>query len=469
MALSEDKTLILRSGTGQERSCFGARPSLLVVSGPEQGREIDVGVEPFSIGSSEDSDFKITDPAVSRRHCIISIDSGGYVITDTNSTNGTFVRGVRVMRAYLLHGDEIRIGSTRMIFNPPHGSAEIPLSESSSFGNLLGASLAMRRIFYLAETYAPTDASLMLCGETGTGKEILAEEIHRHSRRASKPFVVIDCSSIAHDVVESELFGHVKGAFTGAVADRAGSFAMADGGTVFLDEIGELPVDLQPKLLRIIEKREIKPVGGNSFRRVNVRVICATNKNLREEVAAGRFREDLFYRLSVVNIELPPLRNRKEDIPLLASFFAKTLHGDGALSQISDFDGSMAELQRYDWPGNVRELRNLIDRAFYSIRRPVDLTLCMRLGSGAYQGFVRHGLQDDGTESEAALKPDVSKPFKEEKNKLICDFEKKYIVALLKRNGGNVSKSAREADIERAYLQRLIRKYGIAAASHDGL
>ena len=245
---------------------------------------------------------------------------------------------------------------------------------------MLGRSTAMRRIFHIAETYAPTDATVMITGETGTGKEVLAEEIHKHSPRARRPYVVIDCASMAKELIESELFGHVRGAFTGANADRQGAFETADGGTVFLDEIGDLAPELQPKLLRVLEKREIRRVGDNRVRKINVRIICATNRRLEEEVNAGRFREDLYYRLSVVRIELPPLRRRKEDIPLLAKAFLENMHGKGAMSQVLHFDETMDLFKRHDWPGNVRELRNLLEVAFYASQRPVDLGAFLGLG-----------------------------------------------------------------------------------------
>ena len=286
----------------------------------------------------------------------------------------------------------------------------------------------------------------------------MAEEIHRHSGRAAKPFVVIDCAALAKDLVESELFGHVKGAFTGAASDRPGAFEYANGGTVFLDEIGDLAPDLQPKLLRVLEKREIRRVGTNAVQKVDVRIICATNRRMDAEVNEGRFREDLFYRLCVVNLEIPPLRRRKEDIPLLARKFVSDLHGADALDEIADFDAAMEALRRHDWPGNVRELRNLIDRAFYSPARPIDLAASLGVGRPIRP---RSAGGDSAIEAMKAEDGVGIRPFKEEKAELVDEFERKYILRLLKRNDGNISKSAREAGIERAYLQRLIKKYGI--------
>jgi len=444
-------TLVLADGENQENLFRVRRTKLLVISGPLQGREFVVNRDTFTIGSGSHNDLTIEDSTVSKRHCEIVVEQSGYLIRDLDSTNGTFVQGVRVSSAHLAPGSEIQLGKTRIVFCPLQDANDIPLSHNEAFGAMLGRSVPMRRIFYLAETYSPADVTVMITGETGTGKEILAEEIHNHSSRRDKPFIVIDCAAISKELIESELFGHVKGAFTGANADRQGAFELADGGTVFLDEIGDLSPDLQPKLLRVLEKREIKRVGCNKVRKINVRIISATNRNLANEVNEGRFREDLYYRLSVVHIELPPLRRRREDVPLLVRKFLTDLHGEDAISQLADVDRTMDVLKRHEWPGNVRELRNLIELAFYSERRPVDLSAFLSLGS------LRAGRKP--------AEPDVNfvtdKPFKDAKNDLIEEFEKTYLNDLLARNKQNISRSAREAGIERAYLQRLIRKYGM--------
>jgi len=430
---------------------------LLVTSGTLLGLEFPVDKDIFVIGVGQNADLRLEDLAVSRRHCQIQVDEQGYSIIDLESTNGTFVNGVRISSAFLNPGAEISVGNTKLVFSPLQEARELQISPSDAFGVVVGHSVAMRRVFYIAETYAPTDAPIMITGETGTGKEVIAEEIHRHSSRASKPFVVIDCAALAKDLIESELFGHVKGAFTGAASDRPGAFEYANGGTVFLDEIGDLAPELQPKLLRVLENREIRKVGTNAVQKIDVRIVCATNRRMDIEVNEGRFREDLFYRLCVVNIELPPLRKRIEDIPLLARKFVNELHGTSALEDIVDFDAAMEVLGRHAWPGNVRELRNLIDRAFYSPSRPIDLTLSLSLGRIGQQPNVFSESDRSGLGGVAI----GERPFKEEKAELIDNFERKYIIKLLKRNDGNVSQSAREAGIERAYLQRLIKKCGI--------
>ena len=426
------------------------KAKMLVVSGPLQGREFLITKDLFTLGSGTHNDLMLEDSSISKRHCEISVDGDGYQIRDLESTNGTIVQGVRVSTAYLTPGAEVQLGKTRLVFCPLAESNDLPLSRNENFGAMLGRSMPMRRIFHLAETYAPTEATVMITGETGTGKEILAEEIHRHSLRHDKPFIVIDCAAMARDLIESELFGHVKGAFTSANADREGAFELADGGTVFLDEIGDLSPDLQPKLLRVLEKREIRRVGENRIRKINVRIICATNRMLATEVNEGRFREDLYYRLSVVQMELPALRRRRDDVPLLVKKFLADLHGPAAMETLADYDRTMEVLKRHDWPGNVRELRNLIEVASYSERRPLDLSAFLSLGR------LRASRK---AEPETAYATD--KPFKDAKNELIEGFEKVYLQELLTRNRSNVSQSAREAGIERAYLQRLIRKYGL--------
>lgn len=445
------ETLVLSNGENLQGLFRVRRTKLLVISGPLQGREIHVNQDTFTIGSGTHNDLTIVDSTVSKRHCEIIVEQSGYLIRDLDSTNGTQVQGVRISSAHLAPGSEIQLGKTRIVFCPLQEANDIPLSNQEAFGKMLGHSVPMRRIFYLAETYSPADVTIMVTGETGTGKEILAEEIHNHSSRSDKPFIVIDCAAISKELIESELFGHVKGAFTGANNDRQGAFELADGGTVFLDEIGDLSPDLQPKLLRVLEKREIRRVGCNKVRKINVRIISATNRNLANEVNENRFREDLYYRLSVVHLELPPLRRRRDDIPVLAKCFLTDLHGENALSELADIDRTMEILKRHEWPGNVRELRNLIELAFYSERRPVDLSAFLSLGN-LRAGRTAH-------EPEPTFVTD--KPFKDAKNELIEEFEKTYLNDLLARNMQNISRSAREAGIERAYLQRLIRKYGM--------
>ena len=448
----QPETLVLSGEKNLENRLRVRKTKLLIINGMQQGHEFIVNRDTFTIGSSSHNDLRIMDSTVSKRHCEISVEQSGYLIRDLNSTNGTLVQGVRVSSAHLAPGSEIQLGKTRIVFCPLQDANDIPLSSKSAFGKMLGQSIPMRRIFYISETYSPTDATVMITGETGTGKEVLAEEIHNHSLRKDKPFIVIDCAAISKELIESELFGHVKGAFTSANADRQGAFELADGGTVFLDEIGDLSPDLQPKLLRVLEKRELRRVGCYKVKIIDVRIISATNRNLANEVNEGNFREDLYYRLSVVHVELPPLRRRREDIPLLIKTFVKNLKGEDALEQLADYDRTMEILKRHEWPGNVRELKNLIELAFYSEKRPVDLSTFLSMNN-----FRTMEEQEETPELSFA----ADKPFKDAKNTLIEEFERAYLTDLLAKNKQNISKSAREAGIERAYLQRLIRKYGM--------
>jgi len=443
-------TLFLKLATDGSRLLI-PKCKLLVVSGPLTGKEYIVTSEGVTLGSDAHNDLVINDATVSRRHCEIELTPDGYAVRDLGSTNGTYVQGIRIMAAYLGTGTEIQLGSTRMVFCPLQETTEYHLSMASAFGRLHGQSTAMRHVFYPAERYAKTDSTLLIEGETGTGKEVLAEEIHKHSQRKDKPFVVIDCASLARELVASELFGHTKGAFTGAINDRIGAFESAEGGTVFLDEIGDLAPDLQPQLLRVLERREIKRVGGNTVRPINVRILCATNKKLQQEVNAGHFREDLFFRLSVMRIEIPPLRKRKDDIPLLAKRFLKEFMGEAAAPHLSAIDAAERALSRHNWPGNVRELRNLVEIASHSDQHPIELASFLYMGAMGSAPEPRS--LDNRINSE--------RPFKVVKQELIQEFELAYISDLLKRHGGNVSQAAKQAEIERAYLQRLVRKYGL--------
>src|SRR3990167_5354019 len=290
---------------------------LKVIEGPDKGKKMDLGKNALRIGKKEDNDFALADNTVSRHHLMIEQSGDGFVLKDLDSTNGTLINDLRIKEAYLSPGDVISLGITQIEFIAFDEKVQIEPSTRTSFGEMVGKSKKMRQIFGICEKIAPTLATVIIEGETGTGKELVARAIHQHSLRKEKPFVVFDCSAVAPNLIESELFGHERGAFTGAIRDRKGAFEAANGGTIFLDEIGELSLDLQPKLLRALEQREIKRVGSTDTVKLDVRVICATNRELKAEVATGRFREDLYYRLSVVKVHLPALRERVEDIPLI--------------------------------------------------------------------------------------------------------------------------------------------------------
>ena len=293
------------------------------ISFEEEGREIDRSFDQgtITIGAMDDNDLVVSDDTVSRYHCRIVQEETGYVLYDLGSTNGTFINKVRVREGYLRSGCTVGLGQTELKFFAGEEEVEIVPSRKETLGELVGKSPKMREIYAILDKIAPTNTTVVIEGETGTGKEVVAQQIHKMSLRASGSLMVFDCGAVPPNLIESELFGHEKGSFTGAIQTRQGLFEMGDGGTVFLDELGEMPLDLQPKLLRALEQREIRRVGSNRSLKVDVRIIAATNRNLEDEVRAGRFRQDLFYRLSVVRIILPPLRERPDDIPLLARHF----------------------------------------------------------------------------------------------------------------------------------------------------
>jgi transcriptional regulator with GAF, ATPase, and Fis domain len=423
-----------RSGTLSSREY-----SVEVVSGPDAGKRAALSGT-LRVGSHPEAELCLVDPTVSRFHVELEPRADGVRVRDLESRNGTFMSGVRITEA-ILEGDlgVVDIGKTSLRISAHEQNLGRPAG-AASLGKALGASPAMRQMFGVLERVAPTDSTVVLLGETGTGKEVLAEAIHQASKRKDKKLVVFDCGAVTPSLVESELFGHVKGSFTGAVADRLGAFAEADGGSLFLDEIGELPLDLQPKLLRALESGTVKRLGEDRPRRVDVRIIAATHRDLEAEVEQKRFRGDLYFRLAVVQVRVPPLRERIEDLPLLAHHFVRAMgRGDYQLSP-----ALLERLAAYHWPGNVRELRNVIERA---------------LAGGDVEALPDSKLR--GARGPAQAITDL--PFKEAKEKLVESFTKDYLSALLKQCEGNISQAARTAGINRNYVQRLCVKYGLKA------
>ncbi len=420
---------------------------LTVSDGPDRGRELIVDREVVRIGAADGNELILTDPTVSGRHLEIRLKEEGFLARDLGSTNGTFLANHRVTEFYLNSGTVFNVGATAIRFQPLDERVRIELSSKTRFGDLLGDSLKMREIFAVLEKIAPKDITVLIEGETGTGKEVCARAIHAASRRANGPFVIFDCGATPANLIESELFGHVKGAFTGAVQSRAGAFEAADGGTIFFDELGELSLDLQPKLLRVLETREVKRVGATTPVKVDVRVVAATNRDLRKEVRAGNFREDLFYRLAVARVTLPPLRDRREDIPMLARSFLREATGDPH-REIGE--NTLAFLRKHDWPGNIRELRNVIERAVSlsdsGSLSTLDFPVRLKDEPGTAGPFVANHL-----------------PYKEAKDAWLVHFEKTYLIELLRRNQHNISRAALDAGIPRQTLHRLIKKHGIKA------
>lgn len=428
--------------------------ALSVKSGPNTGVSVTGSGRHLGIGSSPDNELSLDDSAVSRFHAAIDVDAKGYKLTDRDSKNGTYVNGLRVGEVYLENGTVFRVGDSDIEFRTTAEEVEVRFSGKERFGNMLGRSLAMREIFAVLDRVAKTDATVLIEGESGTGKELVAEAIHVTSPRKNGPFVVVDCSAIARDIIESELFGHVKGAFTGATGTRKGAFEAADGGTLFLDELGELPLDLQPKLLRALEKREVKPVGGNDSVKTNVRIVAATNRNLLHEVKEGNFREDLYYRFAVIRVELPALRERTEDIPLLVEHFLAQASQMAGRSDIDISYKTMEKLKRHKWPGNVRELKNFVERAVLLAQGDQIET---RYLSG--QQMPREDVATDlGAVPMAQTALDENLPFKDAKNRMIEEFELAYWRGLLERTGGNVSKAARIAGVHRKSVEYILKK-----------
>lgn len=429
---------------------------LVVVEGKARGNKITLDKNLVKVGKRESNDLVIPDKAVSRNHFEIEYQSDSFLLRDLSSTNGTFLNGSRVKEAYLAPGDVIKIGNTNLEFVAFDEKVQIEPSAKEEFGDMVGKSRKMRQIFSILEKISPTHATVIIEGETGTGKDLVARAVHEHSARKDKPFVVFDCSAVAPNLIESELFGHEKGAFTGAVKSRAGVFEVALGGTVFLDEIGELTADLQPKLLRALEQREIKRVGSNTTTKIDVRVICATNKNLRKEVDEGRFREDLYYRLSVVKVLLPPLRERPEDIPIITErLLSRSKYNelpDGAFKVTRVEDDALKALSRYNWPGNVRELSNVVERAVSFVEGNSI--------NKAHLDFI-FAEMSHGEERTERMAVDADIPFKDAKQRVVESFEKEYLEELIKQHGGNLSKAAREAKIDRKHLRNLLKKYNI--------
>ncbi len=435
------------------KSVAGAEGVLVirVLSGELKGSEaILLGDEPFIIGAGFETTLRVPDRTVSGQHMEL-INRGGYVSAkDLNSTNGSFYEGSRFTVLDLMPGAVFKIGETELQIVAPEKVDPIPPSEETSFGNLLGKSRKMREVFAVLERAARTDATVLICGETGTGKEVVAESIHQRSERASDPFIVVDCASIPSNLIESELFGHVKGAYTNAVSDRVGAFEAANGGTIFLDELGELPPSLQPRLLRVLETRRIKRVGDNEFRPVNVRVIAATNRSLEDEVRAKRFRSDLYFRLAVIRVNLPALRQRRDDIPVLArAFLEKHRKAGHAPPELTKEE--IGTLTSYDWPGNVRELRNVIDQKASLSSEGLALQLKARTPAAEIR-------KTSANVSGIMVGGFFGIPYKEARRQALEAFELAYAQHVVDLAGGNITKAAEMAQVHRNVLHRILAR-----------
>lgn len=419
-------------------------------AGKSTSRVVVFDGDALRLGSHDANDVVFADPHVSRFHCRIERTPRAWRLIDQDSLNGTRVSGVPIRDADLpLPGCRIELGDSVVLVSEMPSVESVEILDQPSFGDLYGASFPMRRLFAMLERVCESEANVLIEGDSGTGKELVATEIVRRGPRSHKPFVVVDCSAISPSIIESELFGHVRGAFTGADRDRVGAFESAQGGTIFLDEIGELPLDMQPKLLRALEAREIRRVGDSKPRKIDVRVVAATNRRLEREVNHGRFREDLYFRLSVVTVRVPPLRERLEDIDLLVR---ATLDSLDAQSSAHLFTPEvLAEMRRHDWPGNVRELRNFVERTV--VLRGIE---------------TRREAPEPETTSPSKRPPPIGleSSFREGKEAVIAEYERNYLASLLEWANGNVSRAARKAKIDRMSLYRLMDRHGVRHTAH---
>jgi DNA-binding NtrC family response regulator len=412
-----------------------AQFSVDVVAGPDRGLHVVSNGGTIGIGTNPVNQLILTDSTVSRRHCQIAADETGFLLKDLGSKNGTSLGGHRVVTAYLAPSSVLRVGQTVLCFDAADRDLIEPAADGRELGAVFGRSPAMRRLFATLRRAVTTDTTILLEGETGTGKTMIAEALHEAGPRAGMPFIVVDCGAMAASLIESELFGHERGAFTGANEAKQGMFEAANGGTIFLDEIGELPLELQPKLLRVLESKTVTRIGSTRGTKLDVRIIAATNRDLHAEVTAGAFRSDLFYRLSTLRVRVPALRERLEDLAPLAERFYREFAG----ADVAPPADLLAAVSRHPWPGNVRELRSFIERSFL-------------LGAQS----------PDPAESAAPTRPtrDLSMTFRDAKAQAMADWERDWIGRLFKAYSGNLSRAARAAQMDRNHLRALVRRYG---------
>ena len=382
------------------------------------------------VGSRPGVDVPVADASVSRLHAELTIRENFLWVLDLGSTNGTYVEGLRVTGARVPDGGVIRVGNTDITVHLSAPPVPVDLWPEERMGSLVGKAVVSRALFAAVHRLAQLEDPVLIQGETGTGKDEVARAMHLASARKDGPFVVVDCGALSDSLLESELFGHVRGAFTGADEDHEGSIEAANGGTVFLDEVGELPLELQPKLLRAVEMQSIRRVGETEYRKVNVRFVSATHQNLREMVNAGTFREDLYFRLAVFALTVPPLRDRREDIPLLIQRFLPATAEGTVTPEL------LRILSMRPWRGNVRELRNFVTRAqVLGVESALEMSPKPQAGSQALA------------------------PFTEARDQLLAEFERTYIADLLRSTDGNVGDAATKAGVTPSYLYRMMRKH----------
>lgn len=433
--LTRDPTLHLSSIDKPKGKAF-LRCRVAVAAGPDKGKEFPIENGTIKVGRGGRNDFILSDPSVSSLHLEIESTPSGILVRDMGSTNGTRINGQKIQSTGVEVGSEIQIGQTKLkiLFEEPTE----PLAPSS-LGRLIGQSPKMNDVYRMIRKGAKGEVAVLIQGETGCGKELVAHELHQLSPRAQGPFITLDCSAIPKELIESELFGHEKGAFTTAVSQRKGAFELARGGTVFLDEIGELPIEMQPKLLRVLEERAFKRVGGNEMLRSDFRIVAATNRWLDQEVLQGRFRQDLYFRLYVLPIFLPPLRERKEDIPILVEHFLKG-------KEIRVLPATLEKLMAHHWPGNIRELRNVIERGVVMMEgetlKPDDLLF---LQPADRQGAEMPWEDQKGLPASGSLE----------------EIEKQVIQRTLKAKGGDKKAAAQLLGIALSTLYEKLKRHQI--------
>ncbi len=436
-------TIVLSAGRPTVVKMQGAE--LVVTAGPDAGRKATLQGRSLSIGTEATNGLALTDRAVSRLHCRIEASDTELVLKDLGSSNGTLVDGVRIRECVLQDGQTVRVGTSAIQFRWTNTAVDLPLSEEDSFGDAIGRSVPMRELFVLLARISATDVPVLLRGETGTGKEIIAEAIHRRSRRSRGPFEIVDCSALAPSLIESELFGYERGAFTGAAESRPGAFERAHGGTAFLDEIGELHVDLQPKLLRVLESGEVRRLGGGPMRRVDARIVAATSRDVDAMLAGGGFRQDLFHRVAVMTARIPPLRERPGDIPELAAHFLHRMRytEDIAPAVLRNYvELALGFLRGYSWPGNVRELRNVVERAaILADTGKIEADALSRLNA------ITKAIEAGGAVGRLPMRVATEQ------------FERDYLTELMRLSGGNLRAASATAQLHPKSLERLLRKH----------
>lgn len=430
---------------------------MTVMAGPAMGAA--AAGRKITVGRSRTADVVVNDSTVSEFHLELSSNDGGVEVRDLDSWNGTFFAGARMSKAIVPGGSTLSLGESTLRVDLTNEEGP-QVAERDSFRALMGKSTPMRELYALLERLAPTDLSVFIEGPTGSGKELVARALHEESARARQAFVVLDCAALPASLAESVLFGHAAGAFTGAIAARAGVFESGDGGTVFLDEVGELPLDLQPKLLRVLERREVVRVGENKPRPANVRVVAATWRDLRSMVNKGQFRDDLYYRLAQARVLVAPLNDRREDIEILVREFLRRLPRAASCAR-SISQEALSELSARQYPGNVRELKNAVERAAYMADGPV-----IRPGDLAFERLLERA-KPEPEEADEDVPPESVPEFKGAKRTAVDDFEQAYLQRLMTKTGGNVTTAASLAGIERHYLRQLLKKHGLRSPSSE--